>query len=417
METPTFVEVTIERIVPGGFGLAHVEGLTLFVALAAPGDVTRVRIERVSGRVAFASIEEIIKPSALRVEPPCPYFGACGGCDFQQLSYQAQLDAKTEMIRDCLRRIGHIEQPPEISITPSPQQWHYRSRANWQFDPITKRLGYFESASHRVCDVEVCAVLAPRLQKVLEDIRSEIRNGSVADGLKDTRAVVGDNLGDDLGDNNVSVAPPLAGFQTNDVSLYVAGERYSFNADSFFQTNPDLLEVLVGEAIGNEKGKLAIDLYCGAGLFTLPLARRFERVIGIEVNDRATRFARRNLQNAQLQNAEVVTSSVGQWLKEHSHSLAPEYARSLESEHSRSFASLDFLLLDPPRAGAENIVIKGILDLHPRRISYVSCDPATLARDLKKLLAGGYSLESLVAFDMFPQTHHVETVTRLTDVR
>src|SRR5712691_7672770 len=142
METPTFVEVAIERIVPGGLGLAHAEGLTLFVALAAPGDVVRVRIDRVRGKVAFAFIEEIVKPSPLRVEPPCPYFGACGGCDFQQLSYQAQLDAKTEMIRDCLRRIAHIEQPPEISITPSPQQWHYRSRANWQFDPVTKRLGY-----------------------------------------------------------------------------------------------------------------------------------------------------------------------------------------------------------------------------------------------------------------------------------
>lgn len=387
------IEVTIERMVPGGLGLAHAEGLTVFVALAAPGDVVRVRIDRVSGKVAFASIEEIIQPSPVRVEPPCPYFGACGGCDFQQLNYQAQLDSKTEMIRDCLRRIAHIEQPPEISITPSPQQWRYRSRANWQFDPLTKALGYFEAGSRRVCDVELCAVLAPGLQEILERVRSEIRDGSVTPLPKEIRAAVGEGIGDD----NVSVAPPLAGYQTNDVSLSIGGERYSFDANSFFQTNHDLVGALVGAAIGNAKGKLAIDLYCGAGLFTLPLARRFERVVGMEVNDKASRFALRNLQRGQLQNAEIVTASVGEWLREHSH----------------SFASVDFLLLDPPRAGAENIVIKGILDLHPRHISYVSCDPATLARDLKKLLAGGYSLESVVAFDMFPQTHHVETVAQL----
>lgn len=394
MQIPVSATVTIERILPGGLGLAHAEGLTLFVALSAPGDVVRVRIDRIRGKVAFASIEEVIEPSSVRVEPPCPYFGVCGGCDFQQLSYQAQLDAKTEMIRDCLRRIAQIESPPEIVINPAPQEWQYRVRANWQLDPITQRLGYFESGSHRVCDVEVCAVLAPRLQEVLKRVRSEVHAGSVVALPKDIRAVVGDA--------EVSVAPPLAGFETNDVSLSIAGERYSFNADSFFQVSPALLPELIVEALGTTKeepaqGNLAIDLYCGAGLFTLPLARRFARVVGVEVNERAAVFALRNLQDAQLRNAEVVTAGVGQWLKDHSH----------------SFASVDFLLLDPPRAGAENIVIKGILGLQPRRISYVSCDPATLARDLKKLIAAGYALSSISAFDLFPQTHHVETIVHL----
>lgn len=389
MQPLTVVEVTIERIVPGGLGLAHSEGLTLFVALAAPGDIVRARIDRVRGKVAFASIEEIVKASPVRVKAPCPYFGICGGCDFQQLTYEAQLDAKVEIIRDCLHRIGQIANPPEISIHPAPQQWQYRARANWQFDPVTSRLGYYEGGSHRVCDVEVCAVLAPRLQNVMDDIRSEVRNGSIPDNLKDVRAVVGDS--------NVSVAPAVGEFQTDDVSLSLAGESYSFNADSFFQVNPDLVEALVGEAIGDARGKLALDLYCGAGLFTLPLARRFESVVGVELNNRATRFAMRNLQHAGLQNAEIVTAGVGDWLK----------------DHSRSFVDADFLLLDPPRPGAENKVIDGILALRPKRIAYVSCDPATLARDLKKLIAGGYTLDSVAAFDMFPQTHHVETVSRL----
>ncbi|MCU1268396.1 MAG: hypothetical protein JWM21_4714 [Acidobacteria bacterium] len=389
MSPPTFATVTIERILPGGLGLAHAEGYTLFVALSAPGDVVRVRIDRVRGQVAFASIEEIITPSSVRVEPPCPYFGACGGCDFQQLTYQAQLDAKKEIIRDCLRRIAQIESPPKIVIHPAPREWQYRVRANWQLDPVTQRLGYFETGSHRVCDVEVCAVLAPRLQEILERVRSEIRSGSIDIFPKDVRAVVGDV--------DVSVAPPLAGFQTDDVTLSVVGESYLFNADSFFQVSPGLLAQLIGEASGDARGELAIDLYCGAGLFTLPLARRFARVVGIEVNERASGFAVRNLQQAQLTNASVVTRDVGYWLK----------------ENAQSFPSVDFLLLDPPRAGAENIVIKGILDLQPRHIAYVSCDPATLARDLKKLLAAGYTLISVTAFDMFPQTHHVETVAQL----
>ena len=128
----TCVEVTIERILPGGLGLAHADGRTVMVALAAPGDRLRVQIERVKGNVSFASIREIITPSPTRVEPPCPYFGRCGGCDFQQLNYEAQLAAKVEMIRDCLRRIGGIESIPDFSVTPGPNPWHYRSRAQWR---------------------------------------------------------------------------------------------------------------------------------------------------------------------------------------------------------------------------------------------------------------------------------------------
>src|SRR5881275_3010642 len=130
------LEVEIERVLPGGMGLAHAEGSTVFVSLAAPGDVLRVRVDRVQGKLSFASIIEILKPSPVRVEPPCPYFGRCGGCDFQQLTYEAQLNAKVEIIRDCLRRVARVEPPLEIPITPSPAEWHYRSRARWQHDPL-----------------------------------------------------------------------------------------------------------------------------------------------------------------------------------------------------------------------------------------------------------------------------------------
>lgn len=383
------VEVTIERILPGGLGLAHADEKTLLVALAAPGDRVRAKVERTHDRVAFASIEEIISPSPLRVEPPCPYFGRCGGCDFQQLSYEAQLAAKAEMIRDCLRRIARLDFPEEIAVVPSPDIWRYRARAQWQHDPRTMRLGYFERASHRVCDVAECPVLVPELEAVLEDLRGLMKEGLLPDEMTEFKAVAGEE--------GASVASNAGEQSEGEVTRTVAGHLYRFSAEGFFQVNHGLLEPLIDAAMKGAMGQTAIDLYCGAGLFTLPLSERFARVIGVEANAAAIDFARRNAANAQLENATFEVSTVAEWLSENKKRLAP----------------VDFVLLDPPRAGAEAGAVAGILALRPRHIAYVSCDPATLARDLKDLLAGGYRLDSLAAFDMFPQTHHVETVVRL----
>jgi 23S rRNA (uracil1939-C5)-methyltransferase len=384
------LEVEIERLLPGGVGLAHAEGMTLFVSLAAPGDVLRVAVDRVQGKVGFASIVEILKPSPLRIEPLCPYFGLCGGCDFQQLTYETQLNAKVEIIRDCLHRIAKIEIPADISITPSPNQWHYRARAMWQVDSNEKLLGYFERGSNRICDVDYCAVLVPELQSTLELVRTEIREQGTTERLRDIEVVAGDQ--------GVSMSPPLAGFKPDIISRVIGNETYHFSAEAFFQVNHELLVPLIAASIGDVKGQTAIDLYSGVGLFTLPLARRFERVYAVEGSVRATQFARRNLEFAKLNNVEVVKSRVGDWLKQHAGSLG----------------RVDFLLLDPPRTGCENRDIAGILKLRPTRITYVSCDPATLARDIKKLIAGGYAIDSIAAFDMFPQTHHVETIVHLT---
>jgi 23S rRNA (uracil1939-C5)-methyltransferase len=383
------LEVLVERILPGGVGLAHADGLTLLVALAAPGDRVRVRIERRQGRVAFASIAEIVSPSPVRIEPPCPYFGRCGGCDFQHLSYEAQLAAKVEIIRDCLRRIAQLDFTGEIPITGSPKAWRYRSRAQWQFEPQQMRLGYFERGSHRVCDVAACPVLVPELEAVLEGLREQMKIGSLPEGVLEFQAVAGDD--------GSSLAPPVAEHPTREVSRRIGAHRYRFSAEGFFQINHELLGLLIAAATADAQGDTAVDLYCGAGLFTLPLARAFARVFGVEAHATAISFAGRNLEDAGLGNATLETAKVGEWLAANSERLAP----------------VDFLLLDPPRAGAEDNTIDGILALRPQQISYVSCDPATLARDLKGLTAGGYRLDAVAAFDMFPQTHHVETVVHL----
>jgi 23S rRNA (uracil1939-C5)-methyltransferase len=383
------IEVTIERILPGGAGLAHAGERTLLVALAAPGDRVRVRVERVQGRMAFASIMEIISPSPQRIEPACPYFGRCGGCDFQQLSYDAQLSSKVEIIRDCLRRIARIDFAGDIPITGSPNIWRYRSRAQWQHDPQRKRLGYFERASHRVCDVAECPVLVPGLEAMLESLREQMKEGLLPTRVTELQAVAGSE--------GASLAPPVTEHPTREVSRHIGGYRYRFSAESFFQINHELLEPLIAAALSKAQGLTAIDLYCGAGLFTLPLARSFKRVTGVESSAAAINYARRNLEDAQLYNATFEIARVGDWL----------------AENAQEHAPTDFVLLDPPRAGAEGATIEGILKLGPRRIAYVSCDPATLARDLRALTAGGYRLDSLSAFDMFPQTHHVETVAHL----
>lgn len=380
------MEVEVERILPGGMGLAHAGGKTVFVSLAAPGDRLRVRVERAQGNVLFASVVEILAPSPVRVAPPCPYFGRCGGCDFQQLNYEAQLAAKTGIIRDCLQRIARLDHVPEFMVHPSPNDWRYRVRATWQIDQERREIGYYERGSRRVCDVADCAVLMPELQQTLERVRDTEWTEFPPD-LKHLEVVAGED--------GVSLSPPFAEFETHELSLRVGNEVYAYNAEAFFQINPALLPSLIEFALSDVGGATALDLYCGVGLFTLPLARRFTKVIGVEANSVAVRFGKRNL--AGLTNARMLRATVADWMR----------------GSSRSVGAVDFVLLDPPRAGAESVVIKGILDLGPGRVSYVSCDPATLARDLKKLIAGGYEIESIAGFDLFPQTHHVETVVRL----
>src|ERR1044071_4106252 len=374
------LDVRVERILPGGVGLAHAEGATLFVSLAAPGDLARVRVESVRGRALFASIVEVLEPSRLRTEPPCPYFGRCGGCDFQQLTYEAQLAAKADIIRDCLRRVAHTEPPSEIEVVPSPEVWRYRSRARWQHDAVRRHLGYYERGSHRVCDVAECPVAAPPVAERLARLRASMAEGTLPQAAE-FEAVAGDE--------GVALEPSVEPSDELEQVRHIGGETYRFDAGCFFQINHTLLEPLVAEGLRGaaDGGESALDLYSGVGLFTLPLPRRFERVVAVEGNPASVRYARRNLADASLANARVETSSVGGWLE----------------QNSSKWGRADFILLDPPRAGAEPEAVRGIIDLKPAHVSYVSCDPATLARDLRLLLDAGYHVDSLRAFDMFPQ--------------
>jgi 23S rRNA (uracil1939-C5)-methyltransferase len=382
-------EVTVQKIVPGGFGLAFAENLTFLVALAAAGDRLRVRVREKKGKVAFAEIVEILEPSPDRTVPQCVYFGRCGGCNFQQLNYEAQLEAKVGIIRDCLTRIGKINYEREIDIIGSPKPYGYRSRAQWHLDSRRKKIGYFKRHSHDIIDVEDCPILTRELYETLIDFRKNLEWETFWSKVAEIEAA---NAGEQVSVYSSEIVEP-----TREIVFSACGEKYFYDAQSFFQGNQYLIEPLIEIATKDAGGATALDLYCGVGLFTLPLARKFEKVVGVEANERAVEFANKNVENARVENAQIYAENVSDWL----------------TENSQDFQKIDFVLLDPPRAGTEKETIENLLQMSPKQIAYVSCDPSTLARDLRVLCENEYSIESVTAVDLFPQTHHVETVVRL----
>lgn len=386
--TGDVIDVRIEKIVPRGFGLAFAENLTVLVPLSAPGDKLLVRIGEIKKRMAFADIVEIKQAGPKRIMPPCEHFGVCGGCDFQQMSYAAQLDAKTGLVRDCLHRIGKIEYDAEIPIIPSPNQFGYRSRARLQIDRAKRSIGYFRRDSHEIVDIIACPILTPGLQSTVDYIRSSMEWDSIWNETTEIEAATGE-------EGRVSIYSPERGEPTAELSFTVNGDSYAFSAEVFFQANKFLLAELIDAAIGDMSGDTAFDLYCGVGLFTLPLARRFNKVVAVEADAAAADFARKNADNARIANVEVIGRSVGKFLAEN------------------KIKKIDFVLIDPPRVGTEKQVIAAIAALKPEHISYVSCEPSILARDLRILLDAGYAIDSITALDLFPQTHHVETVVHL----
>jgi 23S rRNA (uracil1939-C5)-methyltransferase len=388
------IELGIERIVGDGKGIGFHDGKTVFVPETAPGDRIRAQVRSQRGKVIQAELLEVLEPSPRRVEPPCPYFFACGGCDFQQFSYEDQLATKVEMIRDSLRRIGKLDPVPDVPITASPEPLAYRSRAEWQIDQRKKKIGYFAAGSHQVVDIDACPILTPELQALLTTLRDDFSAGMVSKSAFEYRGVSGD-----VG----SVLEPTGATRSRLVIRTVGGHPYRYNADCFFQSNIPVTELLlervleIADVAADESG-IAVDLYCGVGLFTKPLADRFDRAIGVESDRISTGFANENTgASDDDSNVRIVTSPVETWI----------------AEDRSPLGRVSLLVFDPPRAGAGAGVVEGMLRMKPTHIAAVSCDPATFARDVRGLIDGGYELVSVDAFDMFPQTHHVELVGHL----
>ncbi|MBK7877467.1 MAG: class I SAM-dependent RNA methyltransferase [Planctomycetes bacterium] len=404
----------IESLCSGGEGLGRVDGLAVFVPYAAPGDSARVRVERVEKRFLRARIVELVSPSSVRRAPRCAHFGTCGGCAWQHVEYAAQRAAKGEIVREALQRVGGIAWERAIEVLYA-GEWGWRARAELHAGvlPSGERVLGFRAANSRgIVALEECPVLLPAAEERIARYRAARRvepasgrKASRARGAKPTSAGKGKagskeeriflGVGDD-GRTVLAGGQPASGADEDPVvEQTFLGSTYGFAADGFFQAHRALAPTLVERALGDAQGALAFDLYAGAGLFTLPLARRFSRVVAVESAKASVALGRENARRNRLENARFEHDDVEPWLT--------------RTERARP----DFVLLDPPRSGAGSAVVGALTALGPKRIAYVSCDPATLARDLRVFVEGGYALTDVVALDLFPQTPHVECVAHL----
>jgi 23S rRNA (uracil1939-C5)-methyltransferase len=381
------IEVTIEKLVMGGEGLARYEGIPIFVPRAVPGDRLRVRLEQRRPDYARAVIEEVLEPGPGRRQAPCSYYERCGGCDLQHIEDELQPRLKAAAVVETLKRLGRLEMPPPEVVTGD--AWGYRLRAQLHAvagDDGGVQVGYFARASRELVAVDRCPILVPELEEAVAGLAAALPE----EPPRRLDLAAGES-------GSWTMAPLVDGLPRGPVELTVGDLTYRYDARAFFQSHRGLLSRLIEIAVGPWQGAVACDLYAGVGLFTLPLARRYRRVIGVEVDRAAARYARMNARHNGLEAAiEVLT-------------LRAELA--LE----RLSRPCDRLLVDPPRNGLSRKVREGVLALRPERLTYVSCNPPTLARDLRQLTEV-YRVEGWALADLFPQTGHMEAVVQLVAV-
>jgi 23S rRNA (uracil1939-C5)-methyltransferase len=411
-EPGTILDLRTERLAFGGATIARHQGMAVFVPLAAPEELVRVKVTEVEKTFLRAEVVEVLEPGPDRVDPRCRHFGECGGCNYQHVSYEAQVRAKAEFVHDALTRIGKFDWPEPVTVHHA-SPWDYRSRTQLKLKatsgkrpdgsdgrlrrheraaeteeaptPKVPVVGFHRAHSHSVLDLEECPVLAPDLWEGVGKVRAALT------GLK--RKELPYQVEGSCGVGGASWSPDMPGMRKDLVEHEVLGFRYLIEPDSFFQGNRHLVDKLVECGLGDEQGGLAFDLYAGVGLFSMPLSRRFERVVSVEDERRAATLGRVNAKMNRCNNVHYLRKTTEQFL-----------AANKETP--------ELVLMDPPRLGAKP-AIPMLLELGAERVHYVSCDPQTLARDLRSFVDGGYELISVEAIDMFPQTYHVECVAKL----
>lgn len=384
--------VTVEKLVYGGEGLSRLNGKVLLTPLVLPGEtVTVEQRDKLHSRLL-----RVDQPAPERVKAPCPYFGACGGCHYQHAPYEFQLEQKISILREVLQRVGKLEPPEEIDVVRGPE-WNYRNRV--QLHVENEQVGFRQLGSHSLCAITHCPISSPKLNEAIDalsEMVKERRFPTFVEGIEfftnETEIQV------NILQSSRPVAKHFFEWCAERIPGVVPGAlqygSFRVSGRSFFQVNRFLVEALIDAAIGEAKGRTALDLYAGVGLFTLPLKDRFETVTAVESGAASLDDLRWNAQRAGA-DIEAVKSSVD------------EYLSTLES-------APDLVLADPPRDGLGKSAVRHLLRLRPARLHLVACDPATLARDLAHLVQGGYRIERMTMVDLFPQTYHLETLVHLT---
>lgn len=379
-------KVAIESVAFGGSGVGRVGPVVIFVPFTAPGDVIEARIVTVKKNYLIGEIVRIISPSADRIGPICQYFSRCGGCQYQHLSYEVQLRIKERQTAETFERIGRIASPPVRGIIPSPRPFGYRGKAEFHGVPAGEkvRLGFMDTGGGEVVDIDQCAIVEESINSELARLRERLGPGKTP--ARRTRYILWSGV----------PYPPPRGYVTRRV-----GEmELTVPSGGFFQGNLFLTEALIERTVelcAPEESDRVLDACCGSGLFSLFLASRVREVIGVEISGGAIRCAKRNAERHGIANARFLRGDVETVLSR------------LTTENAR----FDTVVMDPPRTGCTPATLAAIDRLRPRRVVYVSCNPATQARDVRRLIDGGFSLEALLPVDMFTQTQHIEVIALL----
>jgi 23S rRNA (uracil1939-C5)-methyltransferase len=373
---PADIVLRLEAMTYGGEALGRHAGKAIFVTGGLPGELVRVIIVDDRARFARGRVVQVIEPSPDRIAPRCRHFGfdstACGGCQWQHIDYAAQLRYKTAMVREQLQRLGRVPDPPVREIIPSPAIWQYRNHAQFHFT-ADGHPGFQAARSHRVVAIQACPAIEPPLAEWLASIQPAARQT--------------DRLSVRVG-NTPDRFSSATTFHIKDATLGVS-------AGGFFQVNTSLIETLIDHVLAKcdpQPADTILDAYCGVGLFSRFLAPRADRVIGVEASASAVRDFRANL--AGFDRVEI------------HHGL-------VEDVLSQLIMPLHAAVLDPPRSGCGPRVIEAVVARQIDRVVIVSCDPATLARDVRQLIDGGYDLLEAQPIDLFPHTYHIETVVLL----
>jgi 23S rRNA (uracil1939-C5)-methyltransferase len=430
------LQLLIEKLIYGGEGLSHADGNTVFVPYVLPGEQVRASVRLRRKKLIHANLIEVEKPAPERAPAKCPHFGVCGGCHYQHFDAAEQVRQKKQILRETLSRLGGVDWPGEIREHTA-EPFAYRNRAQWAFrDALPRAFGYFLPESAHILPIDQCPILSPTLAAAFAQLQELARTNSLPPGVLEIEAFA------DSDDKKValniaferfpmpakallaqfrSALPALESLLILDQSKdrfeldgpgyliqNAGGFSYRVNHLSFFQVNRFLVEDLLQTIVGGVRGNYALDLYAGVGFFTLPLAKTFSKVLSVDANLSATRDLRTNAETAGVQ---VISENqhVEEFLEKHEESP-------------------DFVMLDPPRAGLGAESAARLANLGAPEITYLSCDPSTLARDLAVLLGSGrkaatdvapnhkYTITEVHLFDLFPQTFHIETLVKLRKV-
>ena len=407
MESPQELSLSPTSLVYGGDALGRLpDGRAVFVPFVLPGEKVRLRVvEEKRGHVRAEPVE-ILEPSSRRIVPRCPHFGQCGGCHYQHMPYELQLSAKTDILRDQLQRLGGLQDIPLHPAIPSPEPFNYRNHIQFHLDPQGK-LGFQAARSSHVIPITECHLPELPLNEVWPQLDIEPLPGLERIGLRlgagEEIQLILESRDPELFEFSVEELPlsavhlspagavVLAGSQ--DLTMEILGRPFQVSAGAFFQVNTRMAEAMVRhilEILPLDPSMTLLDLYCGVGLFSAFLAPKVRRLVGIEVSPDACRDYAENLDV--FDNVELYEAP------------AADVLRQVDFHP-------DAILVDPPRSGLDHPTLDALLTQQARMLAYVSCDPATLARDARRLTSAGYRLLQVTPFDLFPQTYHIESIS------